>query len=79
MLVHGVGTGKELVEVVEADVESDGETNGTPDGVAATDPRLETEHVLGVNSKLGDLLLVGRESDKVLGDVRFLLCLFEEP
>lgn len=79
MLVHGVSTGQELVEVVVADVEGDGQTNGTPDGVTATDPRLETEHVLAVNAELGDLGLVGREGDEVLSDVRLILGGLEEP
>lgn len=77
--VHGVSTGKELVEVIEADVESNGETNGAPYGVATTNPGLKPEHVLCVNSELGDLLCVGRESNEVLGDVRLILCLLEEP
>lgn len=79
VLVHGVGTGQELMEVVVTDVESDGETNGTPDGVTATHPRLETEHVLAVNAELGDFGLVGRESDEMLSDVRLILGGFEEP
>ena len=59
VLVHGVGAGKELVEVVEANVQSDAEADGAPDAVAATDPAFEAEHVLLVDSELGDLCLVG--------------------
>lgn len=77
--VHGVGTGKELVEVIEADVEGNGETNSAPYGVAATNPGLESEHVLGINSELGDLLRVCRESNEMLGDMRLILSLLEEP
>ena len=79
VLVHSVATSKEVVEVVVANVQADGETNGTPDGVTATDPVSESEHVLLVNTELGDLLLVGRESDEVLGNGRLVLCVSEEP
>lgn len=79
VLVHGVGTSQELVEVVVSNVQGDGETNGTPDGVTTTHPRFETEHVLLVNTKLGDLRLVGRESHKVLGDMGLVLGGLEEP
>ena len=79
VLVHSVGTSQELVEVVVSNIQGDGETNGTPDGITATHPRLETEHVLLVNAKLGDLCLVGRESHKVLGDIGLVLGGLEEP
>lgn len=79
VLVQGLSTGQELVEVVVANVKSNGETDGTPDGVAPTDPRFEFEHVLLVNTELGDLGFVGGQGDEVLGDVRFVLGGFEEP
>ena len=79
VLVHGVATSKEVVEVVVTNVQADGKTNGTPDGVTATDPVGEAEHVLLVNTELGDLLLVGRESNEVLGNCRLVLCVSEEP
>lgn len=69
VLIHGVGTSQELVEVVETDVESHGQTDGAPNGVTAANPRLEAEHVLAVDAELGDLGLVGGESNEVLGDV----------
>lgn len=79
VLVHLVGAGKELVEVVVANVDGDAEANGTPDGVATTNPALEAEHVLGVDAELGDLLLVGGQSNKVLGDLTLAVRLLEEP
>ena len=79
VLVHGLGTSQELVEVVVTDVKGNGETDGAPDGVATTHPGFEAEHVLLVNAKLGDLGLVGGKGNKVLGDMRFILCSFEEP
>jgi len=79
VLVHGVGTGQELVEVVIANVQGHGETDRTPHGIAATDPRLEAEHVLLVNAELGDLGLVGRKSNEVLGDFGLILGRLEEP
>ena len=78
VLVHGMGTSKELVEVVEANVEGNTQTNGTPDTVTSTNPVREAKHVLLVNTKLGNFCLVGRESDKVLGNV-LLLCAVQEP
>lgn len=79
VLVHGVSTGQELVEVVVTDVQSDGQADGAPDGVTTTHPGLETEHVLLVNAELGDLLLVGGQGHEVLGNVRVLLGSLEEP
>lgn len=79
VLVHGVGTGQELVEVVVADVDGNAEADGAPDGVATADPALEAEHVLGVDAELGDLLLVGRQSNEVLGDLALAVGLLEEP
>jgi hypothetical protein len=79
VLVHGVSTSKEVVEVVVTNVQADGKTNGAPDGVTATDPVGEAEHVLLVNTELGDLGLVGRESNEVLCDCGFVLCVSEEP
>ena len=79
VLVHGVGTGQELMEVVEANVEGDRQTDGAPHGVATTHPGLEAEHVLLVNAELGDLLLVGGQGHEVLGDVRVILGRLQEP
>ncbi|KAI6752010.1 hypothetical protein HG531_006706 [Fusarium graminearum] len=79
VLVHGVSTAEELVEVVKANVESDAQTNGTPDRVTTTDPALKAKHVLAVNAKLGHLLLVGGESNKVLGNLALVVGLLEEP
>jgi hypothetical protein len=78
VLVHGVRTSEKLVEVVEANVKGNAQTNGTPYTVASTDPVGEPEHVLLVDTKLGNLLLVGGESDKVLGNV-LLLSALQEP
>ena len=79
VLVHGVGAAEELVEVVKADVDGDAQADGAPHRVAAADPALEAKHVLAVDAKLGDLLLVGREGDKVLGNLALVARLLEEP
>lgn len=79
VLVHGVSTSKELVEVVETNVEGNAQTNGAPDGIASTNPAFEAEHVLLVDTELGNLLFVGGESNKVLGNVSLVLGLLEEP
>lgn len=79
VLVHLVGTSQELVEVVVANVECYTQTNGTPDRVSATDPALKAKHVLAVDTKLGDLFLVGGEGNKVLGNLALVASLLEEP
>lgn len=73
VVVHGMGTGQELVEVVVANVQAHRQADGGPDRVSSTHPAFESEHVLRVDAKLGDLLFVGGQGDKVLGNVR-LLC-----
>jgi hypothetical protein len=78
VLVHSVRTSKKLVEVVETNVEGNAQTNGAPYTVASTDPVGESEHVLLVDTKLGDLLLVGGESHEVLSNV-LLLSALQEP
>lgn len=79
VLVHSLGTSQELVEVVVTNVQSDRQANGTPDGVTTTNPRFKSKHVLGINAKLGDLSLVGRKGDEVLGNVFIFLSSLEEP
>lgn len=79
MLVHLVSTREEPVEVIVTDVESNTETNGTPDRVPTSDPALETKHVLAVDSELGNFGLIGRKSDEVLGDITLSSGLLEEP
>lgn len=79
MLIHGMSTTEELVEVVKANVKSNAQTNGTPDRVTTTNPALKAKHVLAVDTKLGNLVLVGGESNKVLGNLALVVGLFEEP
>ena len=79
VVIHGVSTSQELVEVVVANVKSHAQANGRPDTVAATDPVAEAEHVLGVNAELLDLLGVGGKSNEVLGNGGLVLCGIEEP
>lgn len=77
--VHSVCTSQELVEVLVSNVQADGQANGRPDRVTATDPVREAEHVLGVNTELLDLLLVSRQSDEMLRDRFLIRGLLEEP
>jgi hypothetical protein len=72
VLVHLVGSGKELLKVLVADGEGDRETDGGPEGVSSTDPVPELEHVVGGDAELGDGGSVGGKGDEVLGDVGFL-------
>lgn len=69
MLVHGLSTGKEFVEVVKPNIQGNAQANRTPDAVPATYPACEAEHVLLVDTKFGDFLLIGGEGDEVFCDV----------
>ncbi|KAI3477404.1 hypothetical protein L1887_60923 [Cichorium endivia] len=77
--VHLVCAEEELLKVVVADDDGDGEADGGPERVSAADPVPELEHVLLRDAKVGGGLDVGAECDKVLGDVRLVLCVLEEP
>lgn len=79
VLVQGMSTRQELVEVVVANVYGNGKTDGAPDRVTSTNPRFEFEHVLLVDTELGDLNFVGGQGDEVLSNVSFVLGGFEEP
>lgn len=79
VLVHGMSTSEELVEVLKANINGNAEADGTPDRVSATNPALEAKHVLAVDAELGDLGLVGGEGDKVLGNLALVVGLLEEP
>ena len=46
VLIHGMATSKEGVEVVVADEESNGKADGAPNAVAAANPVREAKHVL---------------------------------
>lgn len=72
VLVHLVRTSEELLKVLVADREGDGQTDGRPERVSSTDPVPELEHVVGRDSELGDGLSVGREGDEVLGNMGLL-------
>lgn len=72
VFIHLVSSQEEILEVFRSDVKHDGETDGRPKGVSTTDPIPEFEHVCRVDAESGDGGSVGRESNEVLGDVRFL-------
>jgi len=67
MVIHVMGSIQELLEVLEANGQTDGESNGRPQGVTSSNPIPETEHVGAVNAEFGDLFLVGRKGNKMLG------------
>lgn len=79
MLVHGMTTSEELVEIVVSNVKSNRKADGGPHTVATTDPVGETEHVLLVNAEFGHFRLVGGQGNKVLGNGRVILCGLHEP
>jgi hypothetical protein len=69
VLVHCVGTIEHLLEVVETDRQTDGETDSGPERVSTSDPIPECKHVCFGDTEFGDGLGVGGKGDKVLGDV----------
>src|SRR5882757_5338994 len=79
MLVHTVGTLKELLKVVIANIDGYGQADGAPQTVAPTNPVPEREHVCLVNAKCSDSLCVRAERDEVLGNVDLVLGCSQEP
>ena len=79
MVVHEVGAVEEPLEIVEAEVERDGQPDGGPQGVPAAHPVPEAEHVLGVDAEFRDLRRVGGEGDKVLRHGALVFRRFQEP
>lgn len=73
VLVHRVRAVQQLLEVVEADAEADGETDSRPKGVSAANPVPKCKHVGLGDTKGGNGFGVGREGDEVLGNVGGLL------
>lgn len=67
MFVHFVRSGEERLEVLVADRQGDGETDGRPQRVTAAHPVPEAEHVFRVDTEVRNFLRVGRESDEMLG------------
>jgi hypothetical protein len=69
MPIHPVRTLEQALKVIVPDDERDAQADRAPQGVPAADPVPELEHVLLRDPKLGHGGGVGRERDKVLGDV----------
>jgi hypothetical protein len=64
-----VGTVEHLLEVVETDRQTDGETDSGPERVSTSDPIPECKHVCFGDTEFSDGLGVGGKGNKVLGDV----------
>ena len=77
--IHSMCTRQELMEVLESNVDSHTQANGRPDRVTTSNPALESEHVLGIDTKFRNFGLVGREGNEVLGNVSLSICLLQEP
>ncbi|RUP47744.1 hypothetical protein BC936DRAFT_145378 [Jimgerdemannia flammicorona] len=58
VVVHLVSAEEELMEVLVANENGDGEADGRPERVAATHPVPKGEHVACIDPKLGHLLRV---------------------
>ncbi|KAH3666176.1 hypothetical protein OGAPHI_004365 [Ogataea philodendri] len=79
VVVNSLSTFQELLKVLETNVQTHRGSNGRPHRVSSTNPVLETKHVLGVDTELGDLRSVGTESDEVLSNVCLVLGPLQEP
>ena len=77
MLVHLMGTCQKFVEVVVANVKCHAEPNGTPDRVTSAYPALKAEHILAVDTELGNLGLVCRQCDEMLGNLALVASLLQ--
>jgi hypothetical protein len=64
-----VGTIEHLLEIVETDRQTDGETDSGPERVSTSDPIPECKHVCFGDTEFSDGLGVGGKGNKVLGDV----------
>eukprot|EP00760_Papus_ankaliazontas_P006658 PhM_4_TR13129/c0_g1_i1/m.69410 len=71
VLVQVVGTGEQLLEVLEAEGDGDGKTDCRPQTVATAHPVPELEHVRLVNAEFLNLWAVRRDGDEVLCDTPF--------
>lgn len=69
MLIHFMTTTKEIFKVLVANGDSNGKTDSRPERVTTTNPIPELEHVLSINTKLGDQFSVGGQGNKVLSDM----------
>lgn len=69
MLIHFMTTTKEIFKVLVANGDSNGKTDSRPKRVTTTNPIPELEHVLSINTKLGNQFSVGGQGNKVLSDM----------
>lgn len=72
MIIHEVGASQEVLEVVVAEVDGDGEADGRPQGVPPSHPLPEPEHVSFINAKFFNLGGIGRQSYEVFSNSRIL-------
>ena len=79
MFVHRGRAGQQLNEVVVAHGENDRQTNRRPQGVTATNPVPELEHIGSINAELTNGFRVSGERSKVFCHVFFIACGFQEP
>lgn len=70
---------KQLLEVVEANIDGNGESDGGPKRVATANPVPELEHVRRIDAELLHFCGVRAESNEVLRHMRRIFCVSEEP
>jgi len=71
VLVHRMRAGEEIAEVFKTHGQRHGQADRRPDGIAATDPVPEREHIVRRNAEVDDGLRVGRDGHEVLRQVLF--------
>ena len=79
MFIHRMGAAKELPEVIEPNVNAHRKSNSRPDTVSTANPRLEPEHISGINPKLRDLFFVGGKGHEMFSNVSLIFRRLEKP
>ena len=79
MLVDRVEPGEHLAELLVPDRDHQRQADRAVVGVAPADPVPEAEHVVRVDTELGDFLGVGRHRDEMLRDRGVVVQRREQP
>ena len=79
MVVHPVSSRQHMLKVIKPNIECNGHANGRPQGVPASNPVPECEHVGLVDTEFLDKLCVGGKSNEVFSYEFRVLGRFQEP
>ena len=77
--IHRMRAGQQLLEIIKTNRQRNRQTDRRPQGITATDPIPELEHVGGIDTECRDRAGVGRQRSKVLGHMRLPGGALQEP